>query len=180
MTEDLTYPGRGGIWLGVPGLILLAIGVLVLGEILYRQGYSRDLLDHGVETTAESVRMTIQPRRSGVAADDVVLVFHTASGQQITASPRNVEDETPDLPEGEHPAPAGTRYAAPLKILYDPADPTNVLASVDAQEWAADRETPLIGGGLIGGGVLLLISAVVVLTRSARRRGVAWYRWFSG
>ncbi|MEV8379089.1 DUF3592 domain-containing protein [Kribbella sp. NPDC056861] len=179
MTEDLTYPGRGGIWLGVPGLILLAVGVLVLGEFLYRQGYSREFVEHGVETTAESVQIRIHPKRAGVTGEDVVLVFHTASGQRITTSPRSADGETPDLPEGEHAPPAGTRYAMPLKILYAPADPTYVLASVDAREWAADRDTPLIGGGLLAGGGLLVSSAVVVLTRSARRRGVAWNRWFS-
>ena len=151
----------------------------MLGRILYLQDYSSDLLDHGIETTAESVRLTVYPGKGDPLVDDITVTFTTSEGQHVKAVLWSEEDAPQGMPEGEQVPAAGTRYAMPLAILYDPVQPTRVLASVDAREWTADRKTPVIGASLLIGGAVLVILAAILLTRGARRRGLAWYRWYS-
>ncbi|WP_350275671.1 hypothetical protein [Kribbella sp. HUAS MG21] len=74
--------------------------------------------------------------------------------------------------------PDGSRYAAPLAIVYDPSDPTTLLAKQDAQLWLADRRTPKIGFGMAAGGLVVTIVAIGLLIRDARRRGVSWWQWY--
>ncbi|HWD83443.1 MAG TPA: hypothetical protein VG497_31305, partial [Kribbella sp.] len=51
--------------------------------------------------------------------------------------------------DGRHPSAAGTRYAAPLRILYKSDDPSQVMAVADAEEFAADTAAPSVISGVI-------------------------------
>jgi hypothetical protein len=180
MARRVDYPGRGPTWIGVPGLVLLLIGVLILGRTLHWQGESRHLLDHGVETTAASVRLTVLPGKGDPLVEDVTVTFSTVDGRPVTAVLEILKEDDPQgMPEGEQAPAAGTRYAMPLKFLYDPADPTLAIASIDAHEWVADPKDVTLGAGLLAGGGLLVILAAVLLTIGARRRGLRWNHWYS-
>ncbi|GAA3590270.1 DUF3592 domain-containing protein [Kribbella ginsengisoli] len=179
MAGRVDYPGRGPTWIGVPGLVVLVIGVLIFGQTLYHRGESRDLLDHGVETGAASVRLTVYSGKASPLVEDVTVTFSTIDGRSNTAVLKIKEDDPQGMPEGEQAPATGTRYAMPLKILYDPEDPAFAIASIDAHEWATDRKDLTLGAGLLAGGGLLVILAAVLLTVGARRRGLAWNRWYS-
>jgi hypothetical protein len=178
MTRDVTWPGRGPTWLGVPALVAALVGVLILIEVLTRQGLSRDLLKSGIETTADSVQLVVYPGKGDPLVEDITVKFHTADGTPAQAVLNNNEDDPQGMPEGQQTPAVGTRYAMPLKIIYRPSDPSTVLASVDAHEWVADHETPRIGAALLAGGLAVTLLAAILLTRGARKRGLSWWRWY--
>jgi hypothetical protein len=126
--------------LGVPALVAAAIGGLMLAEVTHRQSYSRDLLTNGVETVASSVQISVGER--GTIAEPEV-VFRTQDGREVKIALVDAEvNNTEGMAPGAQTPAAGTRYAPPLKIVYQPWDPSFALASVDARAWAADRRTP--------------------------------------
>jgi hypothetical protein len=161
-------------------LLVAIVGGLILADILYRQSVSRHLLTDGVATTAETVQLNIYPNKGTPIVGEVVITFRGTGGQVVHAQLSDFEDDDPHglAEEGTLPPPAGTRYAAPLAIIYDPAEPATVLAKADAQLWLADRRTPTIGIGMIAGGLVVTIVAIGLLTRDARRRGVSWWQWY--
>jgi hypothetical protein len=172
------YPGRGPTWLGVPALVVAVIGALILLEVLTRQDLSRDLLKSGIETTADSVQLVVSPGKGSPLVDDITVKFRTADGTPVQAVLNNNEDDPQGMREGEQTPAAGTRYAMPLKIIYRPSDTSTVLASVDAHEWVADHATPRIGAALLAVGLAVTLLAAILLTRGARKRGLAWWRWY--
>ncbi|QNE21901.1 hypothetical protein F1D05_33290 [Kribbella qitaiheensis] len=179
MTRGVDYPGRGPTWLGVPALVAVLVGALILIEVLTRQGLSRDLLRSGIETTADSVQLVVYPGKGDPLVEDISVKFRTADGAVVRAKLQRNEDDPQGMSEGEQAPAAGTRYAMPLELLYRPSDPSIVLASVDAREWSADRETPRIGTAVLAGGLAGVLLAAILLTRGARKRGLAWWRWYS-
>lgn len=178
MPGGVDYRGRGPTWLGVPALIAVVIGLLVLAEVLTRQGLSRELLKSGIETTADSVQLVVYPGKGDPLVDDITVKFRTVDGTPVQAVLERNEDDPQGMPEGRQSPAAGTRYAMPLQIIYRPSDPSIVLASVDAHEWVADHRTPRIGAGLLAGGLAVVLLAALLLTRGARQRGLAWWRWY--
>lgn len=178
MSGNVDWPGRGPTWLGVSGLVAVVVGLLMLLEFGNRVGLSRELLADGVEVVASDVQVEVDPGKGSPLIGEVRVVF-TADGQQVRTVLRHIEDDRQGMPEGvQSPAP-GTRYASPLRIRYQPADPATALAAVDAQKWTADRRTPRIVSGLVGGGSVVVLSALVLLTVGARRRGLVWWKWYS-
>jgi hypothetical protein len=89
------------------------------------------------------------------------------------------DNDSEGMPEGVQAPAAGTRYAMPLKIVYRRSEPSVALASVDAREWVADRKTPRRGAGMLVGGLAATLVALVLLSRDARRRGLAWWQWYT-
>jgi hypothetical protein len=163
--------------LGVPALVVAAIGGLMLAEVTHRQSYSRDLLTNGVETVASSVQISVGER--GTIAEPEV-VFRTQDGREVKIALVDAEvNNTEGMAPGAQTPAAGTRYAPPLKIVYQPSDPSFALASVDARAWAADRRTPRTAAGMLAGGGAVTLVALAWLSRDARRRGVAWWQWYS-
>lgn len=179
MSGRVDWPGRGPTWLGVPALVLALVGVLGLAEFTSREGLGQELLDSGARATATSVKVDVVPGKGSPFIEEVQVDFPAAYGQRVHAALDNKEDDRQGMPEGlQLPAP-GTRYAMPLQLVYRPTDPSVVLAVVDAEQWTADKETPRINIGLIAGGSILVLAAMVLLTVGARRRGLAWWQWYS-
>lgn len=179
MTRPVDWPGRGPTWIGVPGLVAVLIGVLVLVELGNRQSLSRELLADGVGTVADSVQVEVFPGKGSPLIGEVRSAFATEDGRQIRTTLGNVEDDRQGMPEGlQAPAP-GTRYAMPLEIICQRSDPSVALAAVDAREWIANQWTPRIGSGLVGSGSAFVLLAMVLLTIGARRRRLSWWQWYS-
>ena len=165
--------------MGVPALVVVLVGVLGLGEFTSRESLGRELLESGVRTTATSVQVDVVPGKGSPFIDEVQVDFVAEDGQRVHSVLDNQEDDRQGMPEGvQSPAP-GTRYAMPLELAYWRTDPSVVLAVVDADLWTADRETPRIFIGLIAGGSTFVLAAMGLLAVGARRRGLAWWKWYT-
>ncbi len=177
MGNNVDWPGRGPTWLGVPALVVAVIGGLMLAEISHRQGLSQDLLANGTETVASSVQADVGSR-GGII--DLQVAFRTGNGREVRTTLADGEfDDAEGMPEGQQTPAAGTRYSAPLKVVYRPSDPSRALALVDAGEWVADQHTARRARWMIAGGLAVTLIALVGLARGARRRGLAWWQWYT-
>jgi Protein of unknown function (DUF3592) len=175
MAGKVSWPGRGPTWLGVPALVVAVAGGLMLGEVTHRQEFSQELLTTGGETVAESVEVEV-----GRLLGSVTVGFRTADGRRIRTELADHEyNDTERMPDGVQTPAAGTRYAMPLRIVYRRSDPSVALASVDARQWVDDQKTPRLGAGLLAGGIGMVLVALVLLSRDARRRGLAWWQWYT-
>jgi hypothetical protein len=175
--NNVNWPGRGPTWLGVPALVVAVAGGLMLAEVSGRQGLSRDLLANGTETVASSVQVYVGGR--GILSD-LEVVFRTGDGRELKTALADAEvDDAEGMAEGQQTPAPGTRYAPPLKIVYRPSEPSVALASVDARQWVADRRTPGIATWMLAGGLAVVLVALVGLGRGARRRGLAWWQWYT-
>ena len=54
----------GRAWIGVPALVLVLLGVLVLVDVMSRQQLSHELLDSGIETVADQVQVEVPVARA--------------------------------------------------------------------------------------------------------------------
>lgn len=178
MTKDVDWPGRGGTWLGVPALIAAVIGLSLFSTSQGRQDLSRELLDGGGVAIATSVQAEVVGTR-GALIEALRVGYSTGDGHQIQVELQDYEDNPQGMTDGVQQPAAGTRYAMPLKIVYRQSDPSVALAAVDAEKWAADVTTPRYGFALLAVGVGGVLWAPVMLSRSARRRGLAWWKWYS-
>ena len=99
------------------------------------------------------------------------MAFAASTGSQRATLTNSLGDaQGNDL--GRHAPDAGTRYAAPLKVLYKPEDPAQVIAVVDAEDFAADSATPTVAAGMIsvGGTIALMVGVSAILDARLRRR----------
>ncbi|WP_433164641.1 hypothetical protein [Kribbella sp. CA-247076] len=172
-------PGRGPTWIGIPALVLILLGVLVLVDITSRQRLSRDLLDDGMETVADSVQVEVTGGAGRPAISEVRVDFTAHGVDRIRTTLDSIRSDRQGMPEGVQAPAAGTRYAMPLHIVYRQSDPSTALALADAREWADDKHVSRLGLGLVGSGAALLLLAMLLLTVSARRRGLSWYQWYA-
>ena len=150
----------------LPAALFAICGVLVLVESLRREALGARLLDAGYFAVADTV--IVDRPTGGGPVTAVRLSFPAADGRQIYTALGDHE-VVPPTPGGLQAPAAGTRYAAPLQIVYDREAPERVLAVADAQQWRADRQTRWVAAGLIAGG---LVTAVAV-RRSSRPPGRA-------
>jgi hypothetical protein len=179
MTEKVASPGRGPTWIGVPALVLVLLGVLVLVDVTSRQRLSRELLDSGIETVADSVQVEVTGGAGRPAISEVRVDFTAGGVDRIRTTLDHIQDDRQGMPEGIQAPAAGTRYAMPLHIVYRQSDPSTVLALSDASNWATDKDAPRLGLGLVGGGLVLVLLAMLLLTIGARRRGLSWWQWYA-
>lgn len=150
----------------------------MLAEVTHRQNFSRDLLTNGTETVASTVSVYVTGKGT---IGDLQVAFRTSDGRQVETALADAEvNDDEGMPDGIQTPSPGTRYAPPLTIVYRPAEPSVVLASVDAREWVADRRTPRQAVGMLSGGLAAALFAMAWLTRDARRRGLAWWEWYTG
>jgi hypothetical protein len=172
---NVDWPGRGPTWLGVPALVIAVVGVLMVTGISDRQRLSEDLRANGTETVASSVQVYV-----GRGMSHPEVVFRTGDGREIKTELADAEvNDDEGMPEGQQTPAAGTRYAPPLKIVYRATEPTVALASVDIGEWVADQHTARYGRWMITGGLAVTLIALIGLSRGARRRGLAWWQWYT-
>ncbi|MEU4604758.1 hypothetical protein AB0F43_17390 [Kribbella sp. NPDC023972] len=160
-------------------LVLALLGVLVLADATSRQRLSRELLDDGIETVADSVQVEVTGGAGRPSIAEVRVDFTASGVDRIRTSLDHINDDRQGMPEGVQAPDPGTRYAMPLRLVYRQSDPTTVLAMEDARQWVADKDAPRLGQGLLGAGVALLFLAMLLLTISARRRGLSWWQWYT-
>lgn len=178
MTKDVDWPGRGGTWLGVPALVALVIGLAIFLDASHRQHLSRELLHEGGKALCTSVQVEVFGGRANYI-ESIRVEFPLSNGRPVQTVLASFEDGRQGMAEGVHPPEAGTRYATPLQVVYRPSYPAVALAAVDAEKWAADVNTPRYGLALLVVGAGGVVWAPVMLSRSARRRGLAWWKWYS-
>ncbi len=178
MTNDVDWPGRGGTWLGVPALVALLIGLAIFLDASHQQRLSRELLREGGKAISTSVQVEVFGGRANYV-ESIRVEFATSDGRQVQTLLEGFEDGRDGMAEGVHAPEPGTRYATPLRIVYRQSDPSVALAALDAEKWAADVNTPRYGFALFVIGAGGVAGAPVMLSRSARRRGLAWWKWYS-
>ncbi|MFG1818504.1 hypothetical protein ACGFIF_32395 [Kribbella sp. NPDC049174] len=179
MSGKVESPGRGPTWIGMPAVVLVLLGVLVLVDVTSRQQLSRELLDSGIETVADSVQVEVTGGAGRPAISEVRVDFTAGGVDRIRTTLNDIEDDRQGMKEGAQAPAAGTRYAMPLHIVYRQSEPSTALAVVDARKWADDKNTPKLGLGLVGGGLALVLLAMLLLTIGARRRGLSWWQWYT-
>ncbi|GAB2665454.1 hypothetical protein [Kribbella swartbergensis] len=178
MIPETESRGLWPTWIGLPAVVLIVLGVLVLVDVTSRQRLSRELLDSGIETVADSVQVEVTGGAGRPAIQEVRVDF-TAGVDRIRSTLEYIDSDRQGMPEGvQAPAP-GTRYAVPLLLVYRQSDPSTVLAVADAQRWVADKNTQRLGFALLGTGLALAFLAMLLLTLAARRRGLAWWQWYT-
>jgi hypothetical protein len=178
MSRENAPRGVWPTWIGLPAVALVVLGVLVLVDVTSRQRLSRELLDSGIETVADSVQVEVTGGAGRPAIKEVRVDF-TAGVDRIRSTLEHIDSDSQGMPEGvQAPAP-GTRYATPLHLVYRQSDPSTVLAVADAQKWVADKNTRRLGLALLGSGLALAFLASLLLSLGARRRGLAWWQWYT-
>ena len=178
MQRKIDWQGRGPTWFGVTALIVAVCGALILLEVLQRQHLSRDMLEAGTFAIADTVRVDRAPGRGTSTVAGVHVSFRASDGRPVDTTLIDYE-YAQGMAEGIQTPRPGTRYAAPLQVIYKPAAPQQAVAMVDARQWTADRRTPRVGAGMLAGGLTITLIAVALLSHGARKRGMVWWRWYS-
>ncbi|HEY3562531.1 MAG TPA: hypothetical protein VGL05_33930 [Kribbella sp.] len=154
------------------------VGLLGFLDINERQTLSRELIGTGVVTTARSVRIDVEGIRDPLV-EQMQVEFRTTAGEPVRAVLYRWEDDPQGMLEGSQEPRTGTRYAMPLQIVYRASDPSTVLATADAHRWLAKRNRRLSYAAMLTGGTLAVFAALGLLTIGARRRGLAWWQWYT-
>jgi hypothetical protein len=169
-------------WVAVVGafaLVVAVLGVVVFLDVRYQRAVAQDFLTTGVETVADQVELHVDTGKGGSYIDEVEVVFAVSTESHCATLTNSLGD--PDGNEvGQHPPDAGTRYAPPLTILYKPEDPAQVIALVDAQEFATESGTFAVAGGMVSIGGTTAVMVGVSLSLDARLRGRRWRSWHAG
>ena len=166
-------------WQVPRGLLVLALPVavwLVLVSVLL---VFREVPDHrlavrlhesGVAATATAVREEISRRGDRAAAE---ATFRTAEGEEVVADLAGVDRDLDVYDDGSVLRttwrPGTDQYAAPLPVVYDPEQPSDVMAAADVERFRDDRA---VDRGLthlaVCAALLLLIAAAWLLTVAGR------------
>jgi hypothetical protein len=157
-------------WASVVGafaLVATVLGLVALVDIRHQRAVGQEYLDTGVETVADQVEVRVRYGKGGSYIDAVEVGFVAGAERHLATLWNNLGDPEGNA-DGRHPPAVGTRYAAPLRILYKPDDPTQVIAAVDAEDFATDSGTPSAVAGLIAIGGTILIATLAGWTASAR------------
>ncbi|WP_405065144.1 hypothetical protein OG558_24580 [Kribbella sp. NBC_01510] len=157
-------------WASVVGalaLVATVLGLVALLDIRHQRAVAQEYQDTGVETVADQVELRVLYSKGGSYIDEVEVTFVVAAERHLATLWNNLGDPEGNA-DGRHPPAVGTRYAAPLRILYKPDDPTQVIAAVDAEDFATDSGTPSDVAGLIAIGGTTIIAVLVGWTASNR------------
>jgi len=134
--------------LGIYALLATLFGVVAVLDIHHQQTIAQEFLDAGIATTADGVDVDVRYGKGGSSIDTVEVTFVVAAHRHLATLSNSLGDPEGNS-EGRHPPAAGTRYAPPLRILYKPDDPSQVMAIVDAEDFAADTGIPSGVSGLV-------------------------------
>jgi hypothetical protein len=167
-----TFPRLASV-LGAFALVATLLGLV---DIRHQRAVAQEFLDTGVATVADQVEVAVRYGKGGSYIDEVEVTFVVATERHVVTLSNSLGDPEGNA-DGRHPPAAGTRYATPLRILYKPDDPSQVIALVDAEDFAAETGTPSDIAGVIAiGGTTTAAVAAGWLLRSggadhAERRG---------
>lgn len=160
-------------WLSILGglaVVVAVFGVVVFLDLRHQQDIGRDYLSHGVTSVATDVTLRIKSGRGGTYVDEVKVTFKLAGGeQQQTTLTNNLGDNERAQPGLRRPGP-GTRYAPPLRILYQPTDPAQAIAEVDARYFTAGTTASKVAVGMIAGGITVAAAVALRHGLPGRRR----------
>jgi hypothetical protein len=165
-----TVPQWGSA-VGAIALVIATLGVVVLLDVRHQRDVADDFLANGTVTVVDHVELHVRTGKGGDYIDEVEVAFAASTGSQRATLTNSLGDpQGNDL--GRHVPDAGTRYASPLKVLYKPEDPAQVIAVVDAEEFAADSATPAVAAGMVsvGGTIALIVGVSTILNARLRRR----------
>jgi hypothetical protein len=169
----LIFP-RWATVLGVYALMATLFGVVALLDTRNQRAAAQEFLDSGVATVADGVEIAVQYGKGGRYIDTVEVTFVVATQRHVATLSNSLGDPESNV-EGRHQPAAGTRYAAPLRILYKADDPTQVIALVDAEGFAADTGTPSGSAAVIavGGTTTMAVLAAWLAYGRLRRSGTS-------
>jgi hypothetical protein len=154
--------------LGVIALIVAVSGVIVQLDVRYQRALGRDFLAHGVRATATAVELEVDHGKGGTYLDAVWVGFRTAEGREIRAELTGELGDPEGADEGDVRPLPGTRYAAPVEVLYQPATPSDVMAVVDAEEHSRASTVLLVSWIMIAAGIAGAIACGIGLSRTAK------------
>ncbi|MEU4607430.1 hypothetical protein AB0F43_30975 [Kribbella sp. NPDC023972] len=159
--------------LGAFALVATLLGLVALLDIRHQRAVAQEFLDTGVATVADQVEVAVRYGKGGGYIDEVEVTFVVATERHVATLSNSLGDLEGNA-DGRHPPAAGTRYATPLRILYKPDDPSQVIALVDAEDFAAAAGTPSDIAGVVAiGGTTTVAVAAGWLAYSRLRSGEA-------
>jgi hypothetical protein len=156
-------------------LIIAVLGAMILLDVGRRQDLSRDLLDNGHFAIADAVQVDVARLHEVSAITAVHVGFAAADGRYIITELADSESVAQGMRDGQQPPPTGTEYAAPLQVVYEPAEPGQVLAVADAERWSIDQTTWRVGSGMLVAGLAIALLAAAPLLRRIHRRALLWW-----
>jgi hypothetical protein len=177
-SHDGPDPVGGGLTLAFFSLLVLFFGMILTLNGTGQVSLSRELLANGNQATATAVRtevvfeqsqMDITAAQAGTYKLRAVHVTFSVAGHEVRTDLRYLHDSAKGLPKGDQPAPAGSRYAPPLDIVYSSTDPSIALARGDAEDWAAHPHRVWFGYALLGAGALGLLAGLIIFGLGLRR-----------
>ena len=156
--------------LGAFAVVGMVLGLVALLDTRHQRSVGQEFLDMGIPAVADQVEVDVRYGKGGSYLDEVEVTYVLA-GQRRPATLSNILGDQEENADGRHPPAVGTRYATPLRILYKPDDPSQVMAQVDAEYFAADTGTASGIAGLIATSGTTLIAVLAGWFASARLFG---------
>jgi hypothetical protein len=162
---------RPAAWFGIIGAVLTVYGAIAVTELTVRAETGQNFLSTGVPADAASVTFDVGLGKGAAFLRDIQVEFKSADQQIINTSLSWFDADTP-IPRNEErqsPEP-GTRYAAPLRILYLPDDSHTAIAMADAQRLVDNRDKYRgWAAGCLVVGLASLGCLMIVIVRQDRR-----------
>lgn len=162
---------RGLVVLALPVVVwlVLVVVVLVVSEVPDHR-LAVQLHESGVAATATDVREEISRRGDRDAAE---ATFRTAEGEEVVADLAGVDRHLDVYDDGSLLRTtwrSGTdQYAAPLPVVYDPDQPSDVMAATDVERY---RDSRAVDRGLVHlavcAALLCLLAAAWLATVAGR------------
>lgn len=96
-------------------------------------------MDRGVTTIATRMRVQVSDRSRGPQFDAVEVTFATREGRTVTTELAGVVGYGTDAPFDWRDIDDWPGYEQPLRVRYDPADPTFAMAKTTSDSSATTR-----------------------------------------
>ncbi|GAA1596390.1 hypothetical protein GCM10009804_61130 [Kribbella hippodromi] len=159
-------------WLGVVAAVCTGYGGIAVIELTSRADEGQDFLSTGLAAVADPVILDVQVGRGAPQLADVRVEFEGAGQGRIQTELLWIDLDTPIPREEEHQSPdSGSRYAAPLRILYFSDDPHTAIAEADAWRLLDNRDKyRRWAAACLAFGLILVGGLVTILVRRPRER----------
>ncbi|MFC0626239.1 hypothetical protein [Kribbella deserti] len=167
----------GVLRLGAVALLVALIGVVIALDTADQRNFAQKMLAAGVPATATEVVLKVSDGKGGKYVDAVRVTIPTSDGQSRQAELAFSLAEPEGAEPGRRTPAAGSRYAAPLAVLYDPSAPSELIATVDARSFATADEPIWIGKSMALIGFSVVLGCLIHVVIAARRRGHRWSWW---